>query len=113
MDICKEITFELWTVIAGGIACLAVGFVLGFIFRGLVPKKDDEGGYAMKDRDSDDSNGGSLYRVTVYTQSGELIGEYTSKGEVDGDDNYVSFEDETGKAHEIFFYDGMVIADEK
>lgn len=116
MDICREITFEVWMVIALGIACLVVGFVLGFIFQCLTSKRDDEGGYTMKHRDSDDSDDSdddSKYRVTVYTKGGELIGEYTSKGEVNGDDHYVSFEDETGKAHEIFLYDGMVISDEK
>ena len=77
-------------------------------------RSTSEGGKrSLKDQESNLS-GGIERTVSVYDINGVLIKQYDGKFDIETDrNNYILFDDETGKRHVIYYTTGTVIVDEK
>ncbi len=100
-------------LICACIICLIGGIAIGKMSiddLNSERKKDDDDDFSIKEKESDES---TKQTITVYNTNGEIIKQYRSCLDVEGDQYSIIFEDEKGKEHEIYYSSGIVCVDEE
>lgn len=54
-----------------------------------------------------------MHKITIYTDAGEIIKQYSGCVNVESDEYFVAFDDENGKNHEIYYSSRIVVIDEE